>query len=197
MAVNISAAKLFTRAFSHRDFTGWPDFVTYDDGVKMSQLFLSVSHRRMVYSVIAKVSGPNNEAVFVLCMDQVAKGMESFHNKVGIMNTKLFEKEDEPRLVIEIDYGEHLVLDVVEQPAIRSLSEARAEARYTPSPQVAEEDKGEEEEDEPEEDEPEESEGLLSKLSSKASFRRDRDESIRKIRANTPPKGRMGINRHR
>ena len=119
MTVSVTAARLLSEAFRRGDFTGWPDFVRMDDGQYMSQLMLSVSKRKIIYSVIARTQDPESHIyVFVLCVDQAVKGMEAYHNKVGIMNAVLSTKnEDEPKLVIGLDYGEYLVLDAVEQPA--------------------------------------------------------------------------------
>ena len=129
MTVSLMAARLLSNAYYHKDYTGWPDWVRMDDGVWMTQLFLSVSRRRMVYSVVVKArDARKDQCIFVLCMDQVAKGMEPYHNKVGIMGVLLSEQEGDNRLVISIDYGEHIVLDVVNQAAVRSLEGAAREA---------------------------------------------------------------------
>ena len=155
--------------------------------------------------------------MFVLCVDQAAKGMEAYHNKVGIMNAVLSTKsEDEPKLVIGLDYGEYLVLDAVEQPAVRSMEEAKMSFQATMGNSVPghrrmdlmEED-GYEGEDDPyddpeyeddgseEEDDKDSGPGLFESLKERASRKSVRKSMVRRAKENRPPRDRMGINRSR
>ena len=195
MTVSLMAARLLVSAFKEGDFTGWPDFVKMDDGVMMSQMFLSVSKRRMVYSVLAKAQDPSrNRCIFVLCIDQVAKGMENYHNKVGIMDVLLSDDELDPKLVLSIDYGEHIVLDAVKQPAVRSVEEAKRNA-VPEADEVPDEgpDGGEGQDDR---DGPGRS-GVMDTLLSAIQRRRDNKVLVGRARAGSPPRGRIGVRRGR
>lgn len=218
MTVSVTAARLLAEAFRRGDFTGWPDFVRMDDGQYMSQLMLSVSKRKIIYSVIARTQDPKSHIyMFVLCVDQAAKGMEAYHNKVGIMNAVLSTKnEDEPKLVIGLDYGEYLVLDAVEQPAVRSMEEAKMSFQATTGNSVPGhrrmdlmEENGCEDEDDSyddleyeddgseEEDDEDSGPGLFESLKERASRKSVRKSMVRRAKENMPPRDRMGINRSR
>ena len=202
MTVSLMAARLLVSAFKEGDFTGWPDFVKMDDGVMMSQMFLSVSKRRMVYSVLAKAQDPSrNRCIFVLCIDQVAKGMEGYHNKVGIMDV-LLSSEDEldPKLVMSIDYGEHIVLDAVKQPAVRSLEDARASAMDVPGSMGDDTDEPEAEDDDDREDGNDYEEPrprILDSISSMVAKRREHKDLVDKAKSKAPPRSRVGVRRGR
>ena len=198
MTVSLMAARLLSNAYYHKDYTGWPDWVRMDDGVWMTQLFLSVSKRRMVYSVVVKArDARKDQCIFVLCMDQVAKGMEPYHNKVGIMGVLLSEQEGDNRLVISIDYGEHIVLDVVNQAAVRSLEEAkRSYVEQVPVEDPEELDDGDAEDD-PIEGTLAPVDGVLGSISSRIQRKRENRELTRNARAHSPPKSRIGVRRSR
>lgn len=207
MTVSVTAARLLAEAFRRGDFTGWPDFVRMDDGQYMSQLMLSVSKRKIIYSVIARTQDPKSHIyVFVLCVDQAAKGMEAYHNKVGIINAVLSTKsEDEPKLVIGLDYGEYLVLDAVEQPAVRSMEEAKMSFQSTVGSSVPghrrmdlmDEDGYEYEDDAEDENDEDSGPGLFESLKERASRKSVRKSMVRRAKENMPPRDRMGINRSR
>ena len=197
MTVSLMAARLLVSAFKEGDFTGWPDFVKMDDGVMMSQMFLSVSKRRMVYSVLAKAQDPSrNRCIFVLCIDQVAKGMENYHNKVGIMDVLLSDDELDPKLVLSIDYGEHIVLDAVKQPAVRSVEEAKSCAAHGMG-DVPEDDPGEVAEDVGESDDGPPRPGVMAPLSDMIRRKRERKALVGKAKAGSPPRGKVGVRRGR
>ena len=212
MTVSVTAARLLAEAFRRGDFTGWPDFVRMDDGQWMSQLMLSVSRRKVIYSVIARTQDPRSHVyVFVLCVDQAAEGMEAYHNKVGIMNAVLSTRsEDEPKLVIGLDYGEYLVLDAVEQPAVRSMDEARASFR-TPTEDPlhghrvidpsGDQGYGDDDVDDDgycdDGDDGDDALGLFGSLRERASRRSVHRTLVRRAKENMPPRDRMGINRSR
>ena len=197
MTVSLMAARLLVSAFKEGDFTGWPDFVKMDDGVMMSQMFLSVSKRRMVYSVLAKAQDPSrNRCIFVLCIDQVAKGMESYHNKVGIMDVLLSDDELDPKLVVSIDYGEHIVLDAVKQPAVRSVEEAQSCAAHGMG-DVPEDDPEEVAEDVGESDDGPPRPGVMGPLSDMIRRKRERKALVGKAKAGSPTRGKVGVRRGR
>lgn len=220
MTVSVTAARLLSEAFRRGDFTGWPDFVRMDDGQYMSQLMLSVSKRKIIYSVIARTQDPKSHVfVFILCVDQAAQGMESYHNKVGIMNAVLSTKdEDAPKLVIGLDYGEYLVLDAVEQPAVRSMNEAKQSFQATAGDATrnlqsdrylgggvhdpydddgdddyADEDEFADDGDDSDVDGP----GFIGNLKERASMKAARKKLVRRAKENMPPRDRMGFRRSR
>lgn len=204
MTVSVSAARLFADAFKRGDFTGWPDFVRMDDGQYMTQLMLSVSRRKVVYSVMARTRDPRGrEFVFILCVDQAARGMESLHNKVGVMDAVLITKDGDPRLVVCLDYGEYLVLDAVEQPAVRSLDEARGSFMSTVNdPERSKEGDTDDMEDDMEDDlsseEPPPGFGaFVGNLKDRASVRSAGRSKAARVRANMPPRDRFGLKRSR
>ena len=199
MTVSLTASKLLVSAFKEGDFTGWPDFVRMDDGVWMTQMFLSVSKRRMCYSVLAKAQDPKKtRCIFVLCIDQASKGMEGYHNKVGIMDVLLSDDDMDPKLVMSIDYGEHIVLDAVKQPAIRSLEEARAtveDAGDTLASDGGESDQADTDDGVDGEDDPRP--GILDSISSSFQRRKEHSRLVDNAKAGMPPRSKVGMKRNR
>lgn len=208
--MSVTAARLLVSAFKEGDFTGWPDFVRMDDGVWMTQLYLSVSRRRMVYSVVAKAQDPQKtRCIFVLCINQVSKGMEHYNNKVGIMDVLLADSDMDPRLVMSIDYGEHIVLDAVKQPAVRSLDDAKrsvvtGDSHYDTGNDdgfdrnSGDDGVGDDDDMGHEDDEYDDSRrGLFGSFSSAAQKRKDRKGKVEKAKVASPPRGRAGLRRPR
>lgn len=120
MAVSLASSMLFMNAIEKANFTGWPDWQGMDDGSYSSMMMLSANGVHYRYSIIARTNDPDNGPyMFILCVDQVDKRLSHLSNKFPIRSAALIERESKYRLGIEIDYGENIVLDVVDRPALK------------------------------------------------------------------------------
>ena len=120
MAISLASAMLFMNAIDKANFTGWPDWQGMDDGTYSSMMMLSANGVHYRYSVIARTNDPDgSQFMFILCVDQVDKRLSHLSNKFPIRSAALIERDSKYRLGIEIDFGENIVLDVVDRPALK------------------------------------------------------------------------------
>ena len=147
MAVSLASSMLFMNAIEKANFTGWPDWQGMDDGSFSSMMMLSANGIHYRYSVIARTDDPDgSEFMFILCVDQVDRRLSHLSNKFPIRSAALVERDSKYRLGIEIDYGENIVLDVVDRPALKLRDSVPAEV----PPDESDEDY--QDDDEPDED---------------------------------------------
>ena len=170
MAVSLASSMLFMNAIEKANFTGWPDWQGMDDGSFSSMMMLSANGIHYRYSVIARTDDPDgSEFMFILCVDQVDRRLSHLSNKFPIRSAALVERDSKYRLGIEIDFGENIVLDVVDRPALKFRDSAPA----NDPPDEPDEDWRDD--DEPEEDDPGDYEGEgSSRLGSVIGSIRDR-----------------------
>ena len=120
MAASLASSMLFMNAIEKGNFTGWPDWQGMDDGSSSSMMMLSANGVHYRYSVIARTNDPDNGPyMFILCVDQVDTRLSHLANKFPIRSAALIERDSKYRLGIEIDFGENIVLDVVDRPALK------------------------------------------------------------------------------
>ena len=135
MPISLMSARLFENAFRTGDFTGWPDWIMMDDGAFTTSLMLSVvGTERNCYSVVVKTDDPGSQRfVFLLNVEQMNERLKHLNNRFPIKDVLLMEKDEtgrdlgsRKRMAVQIDYGEHFVLDVVERPAMRAFDPSSA-----------------------------------------------------------------------
>lgn len=192
MPISLMSARLFENAFRTGDFTGWPDWIRMDDGMFTTSLMLSVvGTERNCYSVIVKTDDPGSQRfVFLLNVEQMNEKLKHLTNRFPIKDVLLMEKDEtgrdlgsRKRMAVQIDYGEHFVLDVVERPAMRAFDPSTAAFS-------AEGDGTEEEEEAPAQDDDGSSGSMMSRMAEKAGIRKIRKEKEERARSNMPPKDR-------
>ena len=190
MPISLMSARLFENAFRTGDFTGWPDWIMMDDGAFTTSLMLSVvGTERNCYSVVVKTDDPGSQRfVFLLNVEQMNERLKHLNNRFPIKDVLLMEKDEtgrdlgsRKRMAVQIDYGEHFVLDVVERPAMRAFDPSSAAFS-------AEGDGTEEEEKTPEQDDGGSSGSVMSRMAEKAGIRKTRKEEEERARSNMPPK---------
>lgn len=182
MPVSIMSSQLFMNAFNTGDFTGWPEFVRFDDGTQGSILPLSVKGTtRNVYSIIAKSDDPESRCVFLLEVKQMRDELQHLQNRFPIKDAFFNDEAGQERLGIEIDYGEHIVIDAVARPAMK------LEGMEPPD-----QDPNEEDCDDPPMD-AYEGTSFLSRMAEKTKLRRLSRENTRHARENMPPQDRTRI----
>lgn len=198
MPLSLMSARLFENAFRTGDFTGWPDWVQLDDGTFCTTLMLSVTGtERNCYSVLVKTRDVGSQQfMFFLNVEQMNEQLKHLANKFPIRDVLLLEKDENgcdlgnrKRMAVQIDYGENIVLDVVERPAMRSVDLNSAAVRA--------EDEETEEEDESDEPDDGGSDGsILTRIADKANVRRIRKEKEERARSNMPPRDRTSFKWH-
>lgn len=190
MPISLMSARLFENAFRTGDFTGWPDWIMMDDGAFTTSLMLSVvGTERNCYSVVVKTDDLGSQRfVFLLNVEQMNERLKHLNNRFPIKDVLLMEKDEtgrdlgsRKRMAVQIDYGEHVVLDVVERPAMRAFDPSSAAFS-------AEGDGTEEEEETPEQDDGGSSGSVMSRMAEKAGIRKTRKEKEERARSNMPPK---------
>ena len=108
MPVSIMSSQLFMNAFNTGDFTGWPEFMRFDDGTQGSILPLSVKGTtRNVYSIIAKSDDPESRCVFLLEVKQMRDELQHLQNRFPIKDAFFNDETGQERL----DVCDELLLD--------------------------------------------------------------------------------------
>ena len=182
MALSWMSARIFEHTFHSGDFSGWGQWRAMDDGSYVNTLMLSANGRRNRFTAMARTRDPNSgEFVYMLCVDQVDDRMSHLCNKFALMDVML--SDDETRLVCKIDFGEHIVIDLVDAPALRDI--------YDEDPEP--------EQGEPKDDSEEDDgtgggiRGAVGSLVQRRGMRKERKDTQRKARGGMPPKSRLGL----
>ena len=196
MAVSLASSMLFMNAIEKANFTGWPDWQGMDDGSFSSMMMLSANGIHYRYSVIARTDDPDgSEFMFILCVDQVDDRMQHLCNKFGIMAVEM--SDDESRIIFRIDFGEHIVIDLVDAPALRDIYADEPEPTRG-MPECGPE-REEDENDAPPSEEDEDGGsrggilGAVGSLTQRRGVKRERKDLQRKARGGMPPKSKLGL----
>lgn len=196
MALSWMAAQIFDHTFHSGDFSGWGQWRRMDDGSYVNTLMLSANGRRNRYTALARTRNPESgEFVYMLCVDQVDSRMSHLSNKFGIMAVEM--SDDESRMIFRIDFGEHIVVDLVDAPALRDIyADDPVPAKGMPECGPGEED-NENETPPSEEDEDRGSRGgilgAVGSLTQRRGVKRERKDLQRKARGGMPPKSKLGL----
>lgn len=192
MALAMMTATIFEHTFHSGDFSGWGDWRRMDDGSYVNTLMLSANGRRNRYTAMARTRDPSSEEfVFMLCVDQVDGRMGHLCNKFALMDVMI--SEDGARLICKIDFGEHIVVDIVDAPALRDIyADDPVPARGVPRPEPEADGEGTPESEE--EDCPKGGlRGAVGSLTQRHGMRKERRDLQRKARGGMPPKSKLGL----
>ena len=184
MPISLMSSRLFDHAFRTGDFTGWPDWTELDDGTLCTTMMLSIQGtERNCYSVIAKTREMETARVmFLLNVEQMNERLNHLSNRFPIRAVQLMETDadgmdlgSKKRMAIQIDYGENIVLDVVDRPAMKLMdlgvtpTQANADDTEEGGPDVMDDD-----------------DSILSRFSSRSELRKARKEKEGKARGSMP-----------